>query len=90
MSYNRITQKQKQYIDKLSKDLSEAEFDAVLEATSFVESEVVCKDEVPSAKSRREKIGNMTTVHASELINILNNAELKKQYTFFAEELKAV
>lgn len=90
MSYNKITQKQKNRIDRLSHELSEAEFDAVLEATSFVEREVVSKDTVPSKKSRREKISNMTTTHASELINILKNTELREQYIFFADKLKTV
>lgn len=90
MSYNKITQKQKNHIDRLSHELSEAEFDAVLEATSFVEREVVSKDTVPSKKSRREKISNMTTTHASELINILKNTELREQYIFFADKLKTV
>lgn len=89
MSVRTITIKQKRFIHSLSDEheLSDAEFDALVEATSFSERQVIKKGVKAKRKSRAQLIANMSTSHASELIEILKNEELTRQYVAFADKL---
>lgn len=84
-----ITTSQKRYIYSLADkhELTDVEFNALVDATSFSERQVIKKGVKAKTKTRSQLIANMSTVHASELIEIMKNEELTRQYVAFAEKL---
>lgn len=68
-----ITKNQKKYISSLAEDLSDDQFNEVIDATSYVQKQTFSKNRTSTRRSKTQIIAGLNTQVASEVIELLKS-----------------